>query len=173
KVTKNQIAPSAFDKKLSSAPFMPGSMRENEPSLQEGFGYYPIHELDTIAGASQEHLHKYKKLEPPFPIPTANLQETSYSDIKNLYIIRIFGDGMEPTLSDGNRVVIDTGITKPDKPGIYALWNDTGLTIKRLQSLSNGMVQLVADNKNYPLETAALKDLKIKGRIILIVSQMV
>jgi hypothetical protein len=173
KVSKNQIAPSAFDKMVEpSTPRL--VISEHETSANKKSGYVSLYELDTIGGTTTDvSLHKYKHLEPPYPIPLANLNEASFSDPKNLYIIRVFGDNMEPTLSDGCRVVVDAGITKFNKSGIYVLWDGTGLSIKRMQSLSNGKIQLLSDNKNYPLESVSLQNITIKGRVILIVSKSV
>ncbi len=174
KVSKNQIAPSAFDKKLVHPPFAPASLQEHDPSIRSAAGYISLYELDTVTGSeSGSNIHSYKRLEPPFPVPIANLQETSFSDEKNLCIIRVFGDSMEPTLNDGCRVVVDMGITRLNRSGLYVIWDSSGLSIKRLHALSNGSVQLLSDNKNYPVEEIPLHEITIKGRIILIVSKTV
>jgi transcriptional regulator with XRE-family HTH domain len=173
KVSKNQIVPSTFDKKLTHPPLAPTMLYEHEPAARQ-VGYLSLYELDSVTGAEiGPNIHKYQRLEPPFPVPVANLQEASFSNEKNLYIIRVFGDSMEPTLNDGCRVVIDAGTTKFNGSGLYAIWDGSSLNIKRLQALSNGLLQLLSDNKNYPTETTPLKDVVIKGRVILIVSKTV
>lgn len=172
KVSKNQIAPSPFSKNFDAHPVIQTVMREQ--TTTENSGYVPIYELDMIMGSKAgSNLNKYKRLEPPFPIPASNLHEVSFSAEKNLCIIRVFGDSMEPTLTDGCRVVVDVGVTKFIKSGIYIIWDESGINIKRLQSTSGGRLQLLADNKNYPVETVLSKDIVIKGKVVLLVSKAI
>lgn len=93
---------------------------------------------------------------------------------KDLRIVQIDGDSMEPTLLDGTFVVID--ITQTDKSdGIYALELDGQLLIKRLQFNIDSTISIISDNKIYAVQTfnpnETQVNFKILGRKVLIVSK--
>lgn len=92
---------------------------------------------------------------------------------QNLRVIYIQGNSMEPTLSDGNVVMIDSSQTTPTNRCIYAIHRPDGeLIIKRLvQTMTNGWV-IKSDNddkRQYPDEIATDTDLGhlvIAGRVV-------
>ncbi|MDD2336637.1 MAG: S24 family peptidase [Geobacteraceae bacterium] len=74
------------------------------------------------------------------------------ADPENLKMLTIFDDSMEPTLENGDQVILDckyanNGKTFPD--GIYALNIDGQLLVKRLQKLPKGVLRIVSDNSAY------------------------
>ncbi len=54
-------------------------------------------------------------------------------DAKNAQIIEVEGDSMEPTLHAGDRVMIDLTSMEPSPAGIFALWDGSGVVIKRIE----------------------------------------
>lgn len=69
------------------------------------------------------------------------------ADQKHLSLISVSGDSMEPTLFDGDSVLVDTSQTVP-RDGIYAIYFDSGLFVKRLQR-QPGLIRVVSDNPKY------------------------
>lgn len=92
---------------------------------------------------------------------------------KNLRVIYTHGQSMEPTLADGDVLLVDESQTDPLNSRIYAILRPDGeLIIKRLvRTMTNGWV-IRSDNqdkRNYPDEIASdteIGHLQIEGRIV-------
>lgn len=88
----------------------------------------------------------------------------SFSD---LFVARGEGDSMEPTLRDGDVVLIDTAqkdIVRQD--AIWALsYGDLGM-IKRVRRRPGGSYEIISDNPNVRPITAADDEMFVVGRVI-------
>lgn len=91
-----------------------------------------------------------------------------HGDPKNMSLIRVSGDSMEPTLWSGDMVLVDhsRNYISP-QGGIYAIAIDDGIMIKRLQVIYPlKKIRIISDNPKYePLE-ADPDQIKINGKII-------
>ncbi len=65
--------------------------------------------------------------------------------------IQVDGDSMEPTLRDGDFVLIDES-TNFGTNGIYAIQYDGKILIKRLQFKMDGSIIIISDNEKYEKE---------------------
>lgn len=71
---------------------------------------------------------------------------------------------MEPTLSDGDTVIVDVSQKHPTTEGVYAVVLNGSVFVKRLQFLRNGY-RLLSDNKRYDaIDVASYDDVKIIGK---------
>jgi len=70
---------------------------------------------------------------------------------KDLVAVRVSGDSMDGTLSNGDTVVIDCSRKKPD--GVFAVRMGDALRIKRLQKMTDGSLRVFSDNAMYQPET--------------------
>lgn len=68
---------------------------------------------------------------------------------KNVRALRVHGDSMQPTLMDGDTVLID-GNGWDGSEGVYAIQYEGSGFIKRIQMLG-GMVRIISDNPRYPV----------------------
>jgi SOS-response transcriptional repressor LexA len=78
------------------------------------------------------------------------------------------GDSMEPTIRDGDLLLIDRGIDRVVDNGIYVLVLGGMVLVKRVQTRRDGSVVLLSDNQRYENEAvpaAELPDLKVEGRV--------
>jgi hypothetical protein len=94
-----------------------------------------------------------------------------------LKIIEAYERSMEPTICQGDLLLVDTGATEPDISGIYILirvnrGGDEEIMVKRLrrEPLGEG-IEIVSDNKIVGGEPVLVKgknlnDLYIKGRVV-------
>jgi phage repressor protein C with HTH and peptisase S24 domain len=85
-----------------------------------------------------------------------------------LRIMKVEGDSMEPTLFDGDTVLVDMDRTAPNPPGIFVLDDGIGLVAKRLQHVPNSdppAVRVISDNKHYPEYERTAEEIEIVGRI--------
>jgi len=94
-------------------------------------------------------------------------EKLGYIDIRHLCIVGVIGDSMEPTIHQGDDLMIDTSITRMTDNAIYAMQWDDALVVKRLQRLMDGLV-IMSDNPAYTDQTIERKQidrLRIVGRV--------
>lgn len=85
----------------------------------------------------------------------------------NLAFITGLGDSMEGTFSDGDVLLIDTGVHEVAIDAVYAFHLNGKLFIKTLQRRRDGNLLMISDNKKYEPELLTKDDeLEIKGRVI-------
>jgi hypothetical protein len=81
----------------------------------------------------------------------------------------IDGDLMEPLLSGGDRVLIDTSQRVPVPPGIFAIWDGIGLVAKRIEHEPNSdpaMVVIKSVNPEYQTYQRMAEEVHIVGRVV-------
>lgn len=89
---------------------------------------------------------------------------------KDLALISVKGDSMEPTLSNGDLILVDTSARHVEDSAIYVLNSPKGLFVKRLQHKLSGEVVVKSDNaaqyepEVYDPDAAAL--LSVVGRVV-------
>jgi phage repressor protein C with HTH and peptisase S24 domain len=83
-----------------------------------------------IAGFSVEHLDNGDG-EPVFL--SRHWLEKRDLDPARLYATRVNGDSMDPTIRDGDVIVVDTEDVKREKDGLYAVNHEGEFTVKRLK----------------------------------------
>lgn len=86
-----------------------------------------------------------------------------------LALIAVHGDSMEPTLSNGDLILVDTRVSRVEDGAIYVLQFDGALLVKRLQKKFDGSVVIRSDNPLYEPEILHGNDtekLKIVGRVV-------
>jgi hypothetical protein len=89
-------------------------------------------------------------------------------DPARLSLIRVEGDSMQPTLNDGDDIMVDTAAAdRAPKKGIHVLRLDGTLMVKRLQPGKGGKLSILSDNPAYPaLEDVDAKDVTVIGRVV-------
>ncbi|RKQ95769.1 phage repressor protein C with HTH and peptisase S24 domain [Kushneria sinocarnis] len=70
--------------------------------------------------------------------------------LKDLVAVRVRGDSMDGTLKDGDTVLINRSIIRPD--GVFLIRVGDELRIKRVQRLASGALRLSSDNDHYAPE---------------------
>jgi phage repressor protein C with HTH and peptisase S24 domain len=78
---------------------------------------------------------------------------------------------MKPTLRSSDTILLDRSATKPDREGIYLLFMNGVLLVKRLQALPGKIIKVVSDNPAYEDFTVRLaemhkQDFVILGRVV-------
>lgn len=91
-------------------------------------------------------------------------------------IARAEGRSMEPTIHAGDMVLIDRGTnTLPARPRdpsdqrparIFALRDDGGARVKRLDLAAPGVLALMSDNTDFPPEFRPVSEVQIIGRVV-------
>ncbi|MEA1083238.1 helix-turn-helix transcriptional regulator [Sphingomonas sp. CD22] len=95
------------------------------------------------------------------------LRSLSEGNLAKLFVADGDGDSMEPTLRDGDAVLIDAAqkvIDRPDR--IWAIaYGGMGM-IKRVRRLPSGGYELMSDNQAVRSITASEADMHVVGRVI-------
>jgi len=87
---------------------------------------------------------------------------------KDMRLAKVVGDSMEPTLKEGDLVLVDLSQKEIIQGQIYAVRLFNGLLIKRLQRLDQNRVRLISDNQVHPPEERSLDsgEFEIIGRVL-------
>lgn len=89
-------------------------------------------------------------------------------DPVNLSLIVVDGDSMEPTLGDGDDIMVDhSAASRPLRDGIYVLRMDDVLLVKRVAIGPSGKFSVRSDNAQYPdWEDVSAGSVNIIGRVV-------
>jgi len=124
--------------------------------------YYPSISL-SAGGGTYEADDAFEKLDlPDFFVNIVGGKD----NIKNIEAINVTGDSMEPTLNNGNIIFIDKTKNDVSKDGIYAFINENGLFVKRIQRRIDGNLDVISDNKEYPIQITQKSNIEVLGKVI-------
>lgn len=84
---------------------------------------------------------------------------------EHLSTIEVSGDSMEPSLRDGDEILVDRTL-RALRDGIHVVRLGDSLLVKRLDTSRPGMVILISDNPAYPPVPCAAQDLEVIGRVV-------
>lgn len=154
-----------IDEALLGAP--PIKVRPGQPS--DG-GFVMVPRLNVGASAGPGSLAEDDRASALFAFDPRWLRTLSPRP-QQLAIIRVEGDSMMPTLSDGDDIMVDPGdAAERLREGIYVLRRDGVLLVKRIAcpvARASGSVSIISDNPAYPPEdNVAVVGLTIVGRVI-------
>lgn len=124
--------------------------------------YYPSVSVSAGGGAYEDE-DNYESLE----LPEYFLNILGGKDnIKNIEAINVVGDSMEPTLNSNNIIFVDKTKNDISKDGVYAFTTNHGLFVKRIQKRVDGLLDIISDNKDYPLQVLNKNELNVLGKVI-------
>lgn len=81
-----------------------------------------------------------------------------------LSVIAVEGDSMEPTLRDGDEILVDR-TPRPLRAGIHVIRLDDALLVKRLEP-GAGRVTVISDNPAYPRSERGAAEVEVIGRVV-------
>ena len=124
--------------------------------------YFPTVSVSAGGGAYDDE-DNYEKLDlPDFFVNIIGGKE----NVKNIEAINVTGDSMEPTLNNGNIIFIDKTKQNVNKDGIYAFINENGLFVKRIQRRVDGGLDVISDNKEYPMQIVNKDGINVLGKVV-------
>lgn len=100
-------------------------------------------------------------------IPQSVLQRRVRTSSDHLHMLECEGNSMDPVIKDGDVVMIDKSRTNPAMPGIFALWENGGQTIKQVEIVRGTdpvQYRLIPANKDYATYEVPADDVIIIGR---------
>ena len=110
--------------------------------------WVPLYDVYASAGGGEDVWGEEIEQYIPFSRVWLN-QQNLHS--KNLVCIKVRGDSMEPTLNNGDVILVNTARQVGD--GVFVVRIGSLLRVKRLQTLLNGSLKISSDNPIYESET--------------------
>lgn len=99
--------------------------------------------------------------------PPSYLKKLTAGDPRNLAIISVKGDSMEPTLHDDDIVLLDASKVDVSYDGLFVLRYDNALHVKRVtRSPRRGYVQIISDNSLYPTNEVPGAEVEAVGKVL-------
>ena len=95
---------------------------------------------------------------------SARWLKTNGLDAAMLSAIEVEGDSMDPTLRDGDEILVDR-TPRPLRAGIHVLRLDDVLLVKRVERAGDAL-RLISDNRAYPEIERAAGEVEILGRVV-------
>lgn len=103
-------------------------------------------------------------------IPEHFIHNSLHASPGRSVIFEIIGDSMEPTLSPGNKVIVDLSQTTITDDTVFVISDGVcPPRVKRLHLImfsTPQMVEIISDNKNIPSVTVELSRVHIIGRVV-------
>jgi phage repressor protein C with HTH and peptisase S24 domain len=132
-------------------------------------GLVLIRRYDLGASAGFGALDASERPVAHFGFDRARLRGITRSSPEALSLIRVEGDSMEPTLADGDDILVDQADSQERvRDGVYVLRRDDALVVKRIAvHPGTGRITVSSDNPSYPRWTDCdPKDLRFIGRVV-------
>lgn len=82
-----------------------------------------------------------------------------------LSVIEVEGDSMEPTLRDGDEILVDRS-PRPLRSGLHVIRLDDVLLVKRLEPGPSGTLLVISDNPAYPRMERPRAEVAVLGRVV-------
>jgi transcriptional regulator with XRE-family HTH domain len=139
-----------------------------------------VQELDTRAGLGgggvparevrKEGRHADPIKSEGWLFPLGFVREQLHAAPQRLLVLETTGDSMAPTITSGERVIVDTGHKTPTPDGLYAIRDTFGsIVVKRLQTLRSSRparVRIISDNPTHPAEEIPLSEIEVVGKAL-------
>lgn len=143
-----------------------GGIPQIDASL--GMGYADAADAVVIPIGSGEMMlaHPVRDI---WVIPPAALRRFTRAALGELHLVECEGDSMEPAFRSGDFVLVDTSRKVPSPPGVYALWDGHGMTLKKAELVLRSdppMVRLIPENKDYQAYELPLEEVNFVGRVV-------
>jgi len=136
-----------------------------ETSEPELFLKIPLRDVFASAGGGAQN--ENENIIGTLPFPKAIIAGWGRS-IAQVEAIRVRGDSMEPTIQEGDFILLDKAERQMKEGRIYVITAPDGLLLKRFQRHVDGSVMLTSDNaaRYAPLRLSAaeLSTLNVAGR---------
>ena len=131
-------------------------------------GLVSVNRLDLGASAGPGALGADETVRGVMAFDAQWLRRLGIADRLKLSLIRVEGDSMSPTLSDGDEILVDGGDAGERlRDGIYVLRVDDALVVKRLSLRPGRFLSVRSDNDAYPAwPDCDLGAVDIVGRVV-------
>jgi phage repressor protein C with HTH and peptisase S24 domain len=109
--------------------------------------HLPHYKINVAAGGGM--LVDEPVINEELPFKMGWLRNRLRTSIDNLFLVDVWGDSMEPTLYEGDTVLIDKSKVHLKTGGLYVFRDDGMLYVKRVEKQVDGRVLIISDNQRY------------------------
>lgn len=135
------------------------------PSPSDDFVYVPRFDLAVHAGPGA--VCEVDEIRDRLAFRRDWIREMGFQ-ANRLALVDVRGDSMEPTLAEGDVVLVNLG-EDVREDGIYVLRRDDGVVVKRIQTTISGDLYIRSDNPRYSEERIPkelLDQVRVAGRVV-------
>jgi phage repressor protein C with HTH and peptisase S24 domain len=133
-------------------------------------GFSKIAEIDVRASAGPGALlDGFEETKDVWYFPDAMIRHEFRARAGDLRIITIDGDSMEPVLSSGDRLMVDTSQRVPVPPGIFVIWDGIGIVAKRIEHILSSdpaKLRIMSVNPDYETYERDAEEVNVIGRVV-------
>lgn len=140
---------------------------ESLSTAPDGFILVPHYEVQASAGhgslVHSEQIVDYLAFKADWVRNTLGVTQ------KDLALISVKGDSMEPVLSNEDLILVDMRKNRVEDNAIYVLQLNDALLVKRIQHKLDGSLHVMSDNPRYQAEIVSsdrAADLNVLGRVV-------
>ena len=126
-------------------------------------------EVEASAGAgalADEHVAEKAR----WFLPEGMIRHEGGANPDAVRVLRVRGESMEPELSEGDRLLVDTSRRVPATGEMFVLWDGNGLVVKRVERVAGtggeAGLRLKSTNAEYADYTAPAGDIHIVGKVL-------
>jgi phage repressor protein C with HTH and peptisase S24 domain len=148
-------------------PMQGDSTPAEAPATPPGYVLLPLVEARAAAGSNgglrSDHLVDFIAFSESF------LKQTLRRSPQNLALLTASGDSMDPTIRDGDLLLVDTSARDIQSSRVYVLEVNGALLVKRIQVRLDGSLIVKSDNAAYEAEAVRAEDagtLRILGQVV-------
>lgn len=138
--------------------------------LDDAYVDIPLYDVKASAGAGA--LVEHERIVDFLAFKAEWIRVELRATPKDLYLIHVDGESMEPTLRPGDMILVDhRGAVSVPRDGIYVMRLGDTLLVKRLQRLPGNALEVTSDNPAYKPFTLKLdqmeqENMDIIGRVV-------
>lgn len=146
----------------------PGQDPSNLDNSEFDEEYIRVNVYDIEAAAGAGSVVENNEIANKLAFKKSWIRSSSNATADDLAVITVSGDSMNPTLYDGDHILVDMTLTSLNNDGIYVLRNDDMILVKRI-SLNpvTKLCTIKSDNSFYESwDNCQPADLDILGRVI-------
>lgn len=129
--------------------------------------YAPLFDVEASAGGGAPVLNE--DITDNFAFNKQWLSSQLRVSSENIAFVTVSGDSMEPTLDDGDLILVDMSHQQVQREGIFLVQNHDGLFAKRLKQARDGGLQVISDNPEYPswlISPADDEQSRVVGKVV-------
>lgn len=159
----------AVDEQMLGAPAEKQSRKNPATGIIPGVEMVAVSQYAVNASAGPGALTEEEQELSQIAFPARWLRKLAGGDPAQLSIITVSGDSMEPSLSDGDEILVSSGDgAERLRDGIYVLRVDNALIVKRIaMNPANRRFTIKSDNADYPdWPDCDLASVEVIGRVI-------
>lgn len=127
----------------------------------------PEYEVHVSAGGGTLVADENKRRDWPFA--TDYLRSDLGMERAKLAVLEVRGDSMEPTLSSGDRVLVNMSDRQVSQPGIFVIFDGDGTVVKRVEKIPGSQptrIVLISDNPRHSRYELGSEEVQIVGRVV-------